>query len=101
MRIPNINFANATLKGKKIGTAAGFGAGSAYIISTARDNFVKSAREAAVKLGSRNKGILIASGVAVGIIATTTALGRLIGTGIGKLVDKHNAKKASKANEIV
>ncbi|MCD7779417.1 MAG: hypothetical protein LUH05_01945 [Candidatus Gastranaerophilales bacterium] len=99
MKTNPVGSINASQKGTAIGTAAGLGAGSAYLIKNRKDIFEKgiqsgiNAAKEAGKTISKNKSIAIAGGVAAAIVGATTAAGALIGKGIGKLVDKHNQKK--------
>lgn len=82
---------------KKIGTAAGAGVGVAYILKNRKDIFLKSAQEAAEKLGSNKKGIAIASGVALAFVTASTVIGRAVGAIIDKISEKISEKKSQKA----
>ncbi len=99
MKTNSIGSINASQKGTAVGKAAGFCAGSAYIIKNRKDIFEKGIGtgikqlENAGKTISKNKATAIAGGVGVLFIGAATAAGALIGKGIGKLVDNHNKKK--------
>ncbi len=99
MNVSKIESGSATQKGKKIGTIAGFGARLAYVAKKeGKDIFVNAGKEAVEKGLSSKVGVAVKAGI-VGAIAAGFALGgRLIGGAIGKLIDKHNAKKQ---NEVL
>ena len=97
--VNNVQNKKAVKIGKTIGTAAGF---SGYLINVAKkegikDTFISAGKEAVEKGLSSNVGIGIKAG-SILLVASAFAIGgRIIGGLIGKVVDKHNAKKAEKA----
>lgn len=94
MNISPISSQNtATKKGSKIGTMAGLGASGAYVATQAKDLFTKLSQESVKNYGTKNKGILFSSVVSAGVIAAGALAGKIVGTGIGKIVDSHNNKK--------
>ncbi len=97
MNISPVNSTNSTQKGKKIGTAAGFGVGSAFVIKNAKDTFVKATAAAAEKVGGKALGYAIAGGVSALAIGATTLAGRTIGTLVDKVTQKASEKAAKAA----
>ncbi len=95
MKISGIGQNQATRKGKAIGTAAGLGAGSAYIAKNAKNLFQHSIEEAVKNNKGKAVGIAIPAAVSAAVIGGLAATGRLAGAGVGKLIDNHNAKKAA------
>lgn len=97
MNVSAVNSSTATQKGKKIGTVAGFGVGGAYVAKNGKDVFesaMKTLNEASQDVLSKNKATAIAVGVCAAVIGGLALAGRAIGTAVGKIVDKHNEKKA-------
>lgn len=102
MNVTSVNSTTASRKGKAIGTAAGGGIGAAYIFKNRKDIFEKSIKsalnqiEAAGKDISKNKAMAVAGAVCAVTVGAAALAGRAIGGVIGKVVDKHNAKKQEK-----
>lgn len=96
MNITPINSTNSTQKGKKIGTAAGFGIGTAFAIKNAKDTFIKATAQAANKVGGKAAGYAIASGVCALAIGATTLAGRAIGSLVDKITQKSSEKTLKK-----
>lgn len=86
---PNTN----KVKGKKIGTAAGFTAGAGYLAKTGKDAFINASKESLEKLGSKKPGIAIQCAVYAGIIGIAVAGARVIGGAIGSAIDKMHQHK--------
>lgn len=97
MNISPIHSTNTTQKGKKIGTVAGFGVGSAYVLKNAKDTFINATTVAAGKVGGKAAGYVIAGGICAFAIGATTLAGRTIGS----LVDKITQKASQKATKTV
>ena len=91
------NAASVAKKGGKIGTAAGFGAGCAYILKNGKDIFTHAAQEGLKSVGSKNAGIAVGAGVSAAFIAVGALIGKAVGTIAGKVIDKHNTKKQTQA----
>ena len=99
MKVSAINSSTSTQKGKRIGTVAGLGVGGAYVAKSGKDVFesaLKTLNSASQDVASKNKATAIAVGVCVAVIGGLTLAGRVIGSALGKMVDKHNEKKATK-----
>ena len=93
MKVSEIFNTPAARQGRKIGTVAGLGAGSAYIIKNHKDIFEHSMQEA-LKLGkSAAVGKAVPMAVSAGIIGAAALIGNFAGKCIGKIVDNHYAKK--------
>lgn len=97
MNITPINSTNSTQKGKKIGTVAGFGVGSAYVLKNAKDTFIKATTAAAGKVGGKAIGYAIAGGISAIAIGATTLAGRTIGAAIDTITQKTKENAAKKA----
>ena len=96
--ISPVNFNVNTQRGKKIGTTVGAGVATGYIAKNAKQLF-KDIPQKAVENGVSKKLGYAASGVASAIFAAgIIGAGRLIGAGIGKIVDKVKQHKAE--NEV-
>jgi len=100
MDVKAVNYNVGTQKGKKIGTAAGLGAGGAYLLKNRKDIFETAVQQgmnqlqAAGKNVSKNTAYVVAGGVcALGLGAAAVA-GRAIGGLIGKVIDQIALKKA-------
>ncbi len=102
MKVNAIQPGHAKKTGKTIGTIGGLGAGGAYVIKNRKDIFVNAVNtgikevQKKQKYISKNKSILVAAGIAAAVVGLTALAGRAIGGTIGKMIDKHNAKKAAK-----
>ena len=87
------------VKGKKIGTVAGFGVGGAYIAKNGKDifqsgiNALKSADSVSVK-----KAKAIAVGVCAAVVGGLALVGRITGGLIGKAIDKKKEKQLEAKN---
>lgn len=93
----NVSLVNATTsnqKGKRIGTIAGFGVGSAYVAKNGKDIF-QSGINALTTADSVNvkKAKAIALGVCAVVVGGLALVGRITGGFIGKVIDKNNEKK--------
>ena len=103
MKVNAIQPKHAQKTGKTIGTIGGLGAGGAYVIKNRKDIFVNAVDSAieqleaqGIKSISKNKALLLAGGIAAAAVCLTALVGRAVGGTIGKMIDKHNAKKAAK-----
>lgn len=86
-----------TQRGKKIGTTVGAGVATGYIAKNAKPLFLGQIPEMAVESGLSKKVGYAASGAAAVIVtAGIMGAGRLIGAGIGKIVDKVKEHKETK-----
>ena len=95
--ISPVNFNTNTQRGKKIGTTVGAGVATGYIAKNVKPLFLGQIPELAVELGLSKKVGYAASGAAVAIVsAGIIGAGRLIGAGIGKIVDMVQQKKQVK-----
>ena len=94
--ISPVNFNVNTQRGKKIGTTIGAGVATGYIAKNAKQLF-KDIPQKAVENGVPKKLGYASSGAAAVIVtAGIIGAGRLIGAGIGKIVDKVNEHKETK-----
>ncbi len=103
MKVNAIQPGHAKKTGKRIGTIGGLGVSGAYIFKNRKDIFVNAVGSAmeqleaqGIKSISKNKALLMAGGIAAAAVGLTALVGRAIGGTIGKMIDKHNAKKAAK-----
>ena len=86
-----------TQRGKTIGTTIGAGVATGYIAKNVKPLFLGQIPELAVESGLSKKVGYAASGAAAAIVAGgIIAAGRLIGAGIGKIVDKVKEHKETK-----
>lgn len=93
MNISPVNHTSSSRqKYKNIGTAAGFTAGGLYILKSGKDLFVDTVKNNRGNL-SKNKAMAISAAVAGAVISGTALIGRILGSGIGRIVDKQNEKK--------
>ena len=95
----NNNQHTARNRGRKIGAFVGLGAGSGYMIKNGKDFFVNGIENTVKQLEANGKVLSqpIVKGIKfalpAGIIVAGMLIGRTIGGLIGKVIDKHNAKK--------
>ena len=95
--ISPVNFNANTQRGKKIGTTVGAGVATGYIAKNAKPLFLGQIPELAVESGLSKKVGYAAAGAAAAIVsAGIIGAGRLIGAGIGKIVDMVQQKKQVK-----
>ena len=87
-----VNKANNS-KATKIGSAAGIGAGAAYLLKNKEDIFIQRAKESMAKYGTKKYGVISSSIVAAGILLATTGIGTMVGNAVGKLVEGIKQKK--------
>ena len=80
-------------KATKIGSAAGIGAGAAYLLKNKEDIFIQRAKESMAKYGTKKYGIISSAVVAAGTFFVTTGLGSIVGKTIGKFVEGIKQKK--------
>ena len=81
--------------GRKVGLLAGFAGRTAYVVKKEGKDIFASASKKAVENGLKpivGKAVKLGT---IGLIASAFALGgAIIGGAIGRIIDKHNAKKA-------
>ena len=94
MNVSLVNATTSTQKGKKIGTIAGFGVGSAYVAKNGKDIF-QSGINALTTADSANvkKAKAIALGVCAFVVGGLALVGRITGGLIGKAMDKKKEKQ--------
>ncbi len=103
MKVNAIQPAHAKRTGKTIGTIGGLGIAGAYVFKNRKDIFVNGINAGIKEVQeqgrfiSRNKAVLRAGGVVAAALAASALIGRFVCGTIGKMIDKHNAKKAAKA----
>ncbi len=93
MKVSSICNTPSACHGRTIGTIAGLGVGSAYIIKNHKALFEHSMQEALKANKGTAIGKIVPIAVSAGFIGAATAIGRLAGKCIGKIVDNHYAKK--------
>ena len=91
-----------TQRGKRIGTTIGAGVATGYVAKNAKSLFLGQIPELAVESGLSKKVGYAASGISAAVLsAGIIGAGRLIGAGIGKIVDKVKEHKETKElNEL-
>ena len=87
-----VNKANNS-KATKIGSAAGIGAGAAYLLKNKEDIFIQRAKESMAKYGTKKYGIISSAIVAAGTLLATTGIGAAVGNTVAKLVEGIKQKK--------
>lgn len=87
-----VNKANNS-KATKIGSAAGIGAGAAYLLKNKEDIFIQRAKESMAKYGTKKYGVISSAIVAAGTLLATTGIGAAVGNTVGKLVEGVKQKK--------
>ena len=96
----NVSFGNAQpvkekssiQKGKNVGTVAGLAYGVIHSIKNKEDIFIERAKQGAEVLGSYKKGMAIAIGTRLIIVAGIVAACRIVGSVIGKVIDNKKQK---------
>ena len=97
-----VKFNVNTQRGKKVGTIVGAGVSTGYIAKNAKPLFTEIPQMAVESGLSKKVGYAASSAAAIIVSACIIGAGRLIGAGVGKIVDKIKQKKAvDEAKEIV
>lgn len=86
-------------KGTALGSVAGVGAGSAYILKNKNDIFTRTINESLTKHQTRKYGIIAGVVAAAVTLFITTGVGAAAGKLIGSISDKIKFKKAKEDGE--
>lgn len=84
-----------TKRGKNIGTILGAGVGTGYLLKNGKDIFVIGIKEKGSELPKRLTSP-VSLGISALILVGSSGVGRLIGAGIGKMIDTIGQHKAEK-----
>ena len=81
-------------KGTALGSVAGVGVGSAYILKNKNDIFARTINESLTNYQTKKYGIIAAAISAIATLLVTTGVGAAAGKLIGSIFDKIKFKKA-------